>query len=118
MNSTLSNYLQPITAGGMAYAIQKYYFNKGNQQAMYFGAAVAGGIVLAEMMTPNLNHMVGSEAGSVLEKVVDIGASGAAAVALNKYVLKNENYRDTLVNDMATVVVANVAAEMVINMYE
>ena len=117
MSSTLSNYLQPITAGGMAYAIQKFYFKKADKQSMYFGAAVAAGIVLAEMVTPNLNQMIGSEAGTVLEKVVDIGASGAAAVALNKYVLKNENYSDTLVNDLATVVVANVAAEMVISMY-
>ena len=105
--------VKPFAAGAIAYGVQNYYLNKGSQQAMYFGASVAAGQYLADMFSPTIKSTLGTSAGSLLEKVSEIGASGAAAYALNKYLLKNESYRDNMTQDLACVIVANVGSELI-----
>ena len=105
--------VKPFAAGAIAYGVQNYYLNKGNQQAMYFGASVAAGQYIAEMFSPTIKSTLGTSAGSLLEKVAEIGSSGAAAYALNKYLLKNESYRDNMTQDLATIVIANVGSELI-----
>ena len=105
--------VKPFAAGAIAYGVQNYYLNKGSQQAMYFGASVAAGQYLADMFSPTIKSTLGTSAGSLLEKVAEIGSSGAAAYALNKYLLKNESYRDNMTQDLACVIVANVGSELI-----
>jgi hypothetical protein len=105
--------VKPFAAGAVAYAVQNYYLNKGQTQSMYFGAAVGAGQYMAEMFAPTIKQTLGASGGSLMEKVSEIGAAGAAAYALNKYLLKNESYRDNMMQDLSTVVIANVASELI-----
>ncbi len=112
MNSS-SNVIKPLSAGVVAYGVQKYYLNKDNNQAMYFGASVGAGMLASGFITPMLKPALGATAGSLMEKVAEMGATAGSAYALNKYVLKNESYRDNMVADIGTIVVANVASELI-----
>ena len=85
--------VKPFAAGAIAYGVQKYYLNKGSQ-AMYFGASVAAGQYVADMFAPTIKATLGTGVGGLMEKVSEIGASSASAYALNKYLLKNESYRE------------------------
>ncbi len=105
--------VKPFAAGAIAYGIQNYYLNKGSQQSMYFGASVAAGQYIADMFSPTIKSLVGAGAGGLLDKVAEIGSSGAAAYALNKYLLKNESYRDNMTQDLASIVIANVGSELI-----
>ena len=105
--------VKPFAAGAIAYGVQNYYLNKGSQQAMYFGASVAAGQYVADMFSPTIKSTLGTSAGSLMEKVAEIGSAGAAAYALNKYLLKNESYRDNMTQDLACVIVANVGSELI-----
>lgn len=113
MNSSKSSMIKPLAGAGVAYAVQKFYLNKDQTQAMYFGASVGAGMYVAEMVSPMLKPALGATAGSLVEKVVELGSSAGSAYALNKYVLKNESYRDNMMNDLGTIVVANVASEFI-----
>lgn len=108
-----NNIVKPLSAGVVAYAVQKYYLNKDNTQAMYFGGSVAAGTYASEMISPMLKKAAGSTAGSLMEKVLEIGAGVGSAVALNTYVLKNTSYRDNMMNDVGVIVLSSVASEFI-----
>lgn len=117
MSKSSNSVMKPLFAGAVAFGIQRYYLNKDQNQAMYFGGAVAAGQYVADMFSPSLKPMFGATGGSLIEKVVELGSSGASAIVLNKYVLKNESYRDNMMQDASTIVVANVASELLDDMW-
>ncbi len=111
--SSSNSLIKPMASGAVAFAVQNFYFKKSQQQSIYFGVAVGAGMVASGFVSPMISGAVGGTAGSLMEKVIELGASGGSAMALNKYILKNDSYRDNMITDFATIVVSNIASELI-----
>ena len=108
---------KPVVAGLTAYGIDKFYFKNGSSNHnMYFAGSVALGIGLGAMtnsLTADVQQTILPNGKGLLQRAVEIGGGAASAYGINKYVLKNESYKDVSEIGSAKIIGAIVVADVV-----
>jgi hypothetical protein len=114
--------LKPVVVGLIAGALDKFYLNeKVVTRSLYFGAAVAVGNYSAEYIAPLVNILPiptinkGLYDGKTLmDRIVEVGASSATAYILNKYLLRNDPYVNEMMTRVAVIAVSDVAGTYIV----
>ena len=123
MSSSTSNsdfIIKPVSSAVAAIAIDQFFLKESNmQKSMYLGAAVgvgvAGGSFVGSMIPPmNFGQQAyfGNGKG-VSQRIAEIGLGTGAAFVLNTYVLRNTSFRDNYMNQIGTIIAADLAGEYI-----
>ena len=117
-------FIKPVVAGLVAAAGEKYILRGDNTSSMYFGGAVAAGIMMSgtvgALIEPHLptSTNIASALGKSLEaRIIETATGSAAAYVVNKFVLHNEWRHDmnSILMKIGIVAAADIAAEMVVD---
>ena len=114
--------LKPLVVGAIAGALDKFYLNeKVATRSLYFGAAVAVGNYSAEYIAPLVNMLPIPtisknlyDGKTLMDRIVEVGASTATAYILNKYILRNDPYVNEMMTRVAVIAVADAAGTYVV----
>jgi hypothetical protein len=117
MNHSL---IKPVAAGLTAVALDKYYMNEENMsKSLVFGALVGGGVLASELVAPHivpdlpsLNSQIynGKQLGL---RITEVASASIGVFAINKYAVRNDNYRGEILKRMGVIVVSDVVAEYI-----
>ena len=115
-NSISLDYLKPLIAGGVAIALDKFYLNEGNMnKSIMFGAATAAGVfggTLLGPMAPDIQLPILGNGKGLEQRILEIGAGSGIAYGVNTYVLKNNSFRDEMIQKLGVIVVADLVSEL------
>ena len=123
MSSSTSNsdfIIKPLSTAAVAVAIDQFILKESNmQKSMYLGASAglgvaAGGFVGS--MIPPMNFGQQAYFGNgkgVSQRIAEIGLGTGAAFVLNTYVLRNTSFRDNYMNQIGTIIAADLAGEYI-----
>ena len=123
MSSSTSNsdfIIKPLATGAVAVAINQFILKENDMnKSLYLGLAAAGGVAAGSFvgsMIPPMNF--GSQAyfgngKGVSQRIAEIGLGTAGAFVLNTYVLRNTSFRDNYVNQIGTIIAADLAGEYI-----
>ena len=127
--STLVNvanaaFIKPAVAGLIAAIGEKYVMHSNDMTSLYFGGAVAAGVMVSgtvgaivEPMMPTSTN-IASTLGKTLEaRIIEVSSGSVVAYAVNKFVLHNEWRTDTnsILMRIGIVAAADVIAETVVD---
>jgi hypothetical protein len=115
MNSSLA---KPLAMGLIAGAIDQFYLQETSlQRTAYFAGAVAVGNYTSEFAVPIIKHINLPtlshnlyDSKTLIERIVEVGASSAMIYVLNKYLLSNDIYRNELALRLGIIAVSDVGA--------
>lgn len=116
MQSTNNSILRPACVAGVAVAIDKFYFGENNLQSnAIFGASVASGVYLSEIVAPMIPNMPSPNGDLVngkmlMDRVAEVGSSILIGYSVNRFLLRNDKYAsDEMYERLGTILVADVA---------
>ena len=117
-SSSMSGYVKPLVGAGVAIALDKFVLmNPNMQSSLYFGASVGGALFLVGMFDTNVPNFlpditaIGADGATLSKRVAEITASSAAAYAINKFVMKNDNSPQLMMKKLAVVLASDFAGE-------
>jgi hypothetical protein len=113
-----SSLAKPLTMGLIAGAIDQFYLQESSlQRTAYFASAVAVGNYASEFAVPIIKHINLPtlshnlyDSKTLMERIVEVGASSAMIYVLNKYLLSNDIYRNELALRLGIIAVSDVGA--------
>ena len=117
-------FIKPVVAGAIAGLGEKYILHGSNITSLYFGGAVAAGIMVSgtigALIEPHVptSTSIASMLGKSLEaRIIEVSTAGAASYAVNRFVLHNEWRTDmnSLLMRIGIIAVADVVAESVVD---
>ena len=117
-SSSMSGYIKPLVGAGVAIALDKFVLMNSNMNSsLYFGASVGGALFLVGMFDANVPNFlpditaIGADGATLSKRVAEITASSAAAYAINKFVMKNDNSPQLMMKKLAVVLASDFAGE-------
>ena len=115
-NSVSIDTIKPVIAGGVAFVLDKFYLKQEDfSRSAMFGVSVAAGTYVGGMvgtMAPDFNLPVLGNGKGVAQRAAEIGAGAGAAWGLNKFMLKNEGYRENIMEKVGVIILADLAGEL------
>ena len=117
MSSTNStDTVKPFIAGGIAFVLDKFYLKQEDlMSSATFGVSVAAGTYVGGMIggyAPDFNLPVLGNGKGVAQRAAEIGAGAGASWGFNKFMLKNDGYRDNFTQRIGVIVVSDLTAEL------
>jgi hypothetical protein len=115
-----NGFLKPVCVGGIAVALDKYVMGEQSlQRSAIFGAVVASGSYVSEMVAPSIVPNLPSlnsemyNGKKVGERVTELTVMGSSVFVVNKYLLRNDIYRDELLMRVGVIVVSDIVGEYI-----
>ena len=115
MNHSL---IKPVVAGVTASAVDKYLLGEQNMsKSAIFGVCVAGGVLASEAVAPHivpdlpsLNSQIynGKQLGL---RITEVTSATVSVFAVNKFLLRNDNYSGEVLKRMSIIAVSDVVGE-------
>lgn len=112
--------MKAVYAGGFAALLDQFYLGEEDKmKTLYFASAVAAGHVAAQFVHPLVNELAGVipsvnrslyDSKTLAERILEVSTSGGMVYILNKYLLRNDNYKGELFKRMGVIVVSDIAA--------
>ena len=112
--------LKPVVMGVIAGSFDKYYLGERDMmKTVYFAGAVAAGSYVAEMALPVVRDVAGLipsvnksiyDSKTLAERIMEISGSTASIYILNKYILRNDNYKGEMMKRLTIIAVSDVIA--------
>ena len=124
----MSNNLgKSVLSGVYAYTLDKYVMGeKSNNRSLMFGGVVAGGMLFEESMgmllkpvlpMPNFipkNNVISGK--KLVDRIAETLSTTAIVFIVNKYLLRNDIYRDELLKRLAVIAGADMLSVMTLSL--
>ena len=117
-SSSMSGYVKPLVGGLTAIVLDKFVLmNQNMTSSLYFGGAVAGGLLAVQMLDANVPTFlpdipsIGASGATLSKRIAEITAGAGASYAINKFVLKNDNSPQLMMKKIGVVIAADFAGE-------
>lgn len=114
--SSNNGFLKPACVAGVAVALDQFVMKETNfNRSLIFGACVGAGNYLAEMVAPHIVPDLPSlnskmyNGKIVGERVVELATSAVSVFSVNKYLLRNDIYKDEMFMRMGLIVASDIA---------
>jgi hypothetical protein len=112
--------VKPIATAGVALAIDQFFFNESDlNKSITFGVSSGVGAYLGMMVgssLPDLSSTLPTFLGNgkgLLQRVSEVGFGVGSSYAINKFVLKNNTYKENMMNKLGAFLVADIAGEYI-----
>ena len=118
--STSDSFVKSIATGATTFLIDKFIFNESNfNRSAILGASSAVGAYLGIMtgsFIPDLSNSLPVFLGNgkgLLERVAEIGIGSGTAYTINRFILKNNSYKENMTNKLITLTVGDIVGEYI-----
>jgi hypothetical protein len=112
--------VKPLATAGVALAIDQFFFNESDlNKSITFAVSSGAGAYLGMMVgssLPDLSNTLPTFLGNgkgLLQRVAEVGFGVGSSYAVNKFVLKNNTYKENMMNKLGALVVADIAGEYI-----
>ena len=117
-SSTSIDTVKIISTAAVAYAIDSMIMGEtDSQKSMYLGlaAGVGAGVgsTIASFLPDLATGTVLGNGKALMSRVAEIGTGVGSSYAINRYVLRNTNYRENFMNKVLTLAAADVIGEYI-----
>ena len=119
--STSSDYMiKPLATAGLVVALDQMVLNENNiNNSIIFGVSAAAGVYAGMMigyaipdMSATLPVFLGNGKG-LIQRVAEVGFGGGIGYGINKFVFKNNRFKDKMTNRLGVLVAADICGEYV-----
>ena len=116
MNSN-NGFLKPLCVAVSAVALDQYVMKETDfKRSLVFGSAVGVGSYLSEIVAPHITPDIPQlnfassmyNEKKVGERIVELASSAVSVFAVNKYLLRNDIYKDEMMIRMGLIVASDV----------
>ena len=118
--STSDFVVKPLATAGSTFLIDQFIFNESNYNTSLIFAASSGiGAYLGMMVgssIPDLSNTLPVFLGNgkgLIERVAEIGFGTGTAYGINRFILKNNTYRENMTNKLITLTAADICGEYI-----
>jgi hypothetical protein len=116
-NSANDLFIKAGSTAAVAFALNQFYLNESDFRrnavfAFSTGAGVALGNVTGSIV-PAINLPVLGNGKGLGQRAVEIGLGSGVTYAVNKYVMGNSTYKETFMQKIGIIVVADLAGEYI-----
>lgn len=116
MSSVSTDLLKPVVSAAVAVALDKYYLNENDMNSsLIFGASVGLGTyagIVAGKYVPDMQLPVLGNGKGLSQRVVEIAGGAGTSYVVHKYVFKNANYREDMMQVVGVCAVADLVGEL------
>ena len=112
-----TDFIKPLVGGLTAGILDNMWLmNKDMTSNGIFAVTVAGGLYGSQMISTSLPSLIPtsvlSNAKTIQQRLLEIGAGAGSSYVVNKYVLNNEGYsRDNMMKKLAIIVASDIIGE-------
>ena len=118
--STSDSFVKPLATAGSTFLIDQFIFNESNFNSsaiLAFSSGVGAyiGMMLGSSipdLSQSLPVFLGNGKG-IIERVAEIGTGVGTSYAINRFVLKNNSYRENITNKLITLSAGDIAGEYI-----
>jgi hypothetical protein len=112
--------VKPLATAAAAIAIDQFFFNESDlNKSLTFGVSAGAGAYLGMMVgssLPDLSSTLPTFLGNgkgLIQRVSEVGFGVGSAYAVNKFILKNNCYRENTMNKIGAFIAADIAGEYI-----
>jgi hypothetical protein len=112
--------IKPLATAGLVVALDQMVLNESNlNNSIIFGVSAAAGVYAGMMigyaipdMSATLPVFLGNGKG-LIQRVAEVGFGGGVGYGVNKFVFKNNRYKDNMTNRLGVLAAADIGGEYI-----
>jgi hypothetical protein len=112
--------IKPLATAGLVVALDQMVLNENNiNNSIIFGVSAAAGVYAGMMigyaipdMSSSLPVFLGNGKG-LIQRVAEVGFGAGAGYGINKFVFKNNRYKDNMTNRLGVLAAADIGGEYI-----